>query len=41
MRMMSQAKAAWIPAQFPVVAVNQVRDCSNQSLFPQATGEVW
>ena len=40
MRIVSQAKTAWIPAEFPVVAVNQVRDGPDQRLFPHRTGKV-
>lgn len=40
MRIVSQAKTAWIPAEFPVVAINQVRDGPDQRLFPHRTGKV-
>jgi hypothetical protein len=41
MPIVSQAKTARVPAQFPVVAVNWVRDGPDQRVFPKATGEIW
>ncbi len=40
MRIVSQSKTAWIPAEFPVVAVNQMGDGPYQGLFPHVTGKV-
>jgi hypothetical protein len=40
MRIVSQAKTAWIPAEFPAVRVNQVRDRPDQRFFPHVTAEV-
>jgi hypothetical protein len=40
MRIVSQAETARVPAEFPAVAVNQVRDRPDQPIFPDATGEV-
>jgi hypothetical protein len=33
MRVVSQPKTAWIPAEFPAMGVNQVRDSPDQRLF--------
>src|SRR6266568_6522730 len=40
MRLVSQAKTARIPAEFPVVAIDQVRHRPDQRLFPHLTGKV-
>jgi hypothetical protein len=40
MRIVSQAKTTCIPAELPVVAVDQVRNGPDQRLLPRAAGNV-
>ena len=40
MRVVREAKATGIPAQFPAVALNQGRDRPDQRLFPHVRGVV-
>ena len=40
MRIVRQAETAWIPREFPIVAVNKVCDGPDQRLFPQDAGEI-